>query len=60
MLFINGKKAAPTIANQQDTDFTKVTARPEFVAEGKYFYDETGTLRVGTSKYLSTISEETK
>lgn len=59
-IIYNGKEVAPSIANLQETDFSKVTVQPEFVAAGKYFYDEKGQLRVGTSKYLSgTETEET-
>ena len=58
-IIINGAEVAPCIANYQDTDFSKVTVRPEFVAAGKYFYDEKGQLQVGTSKYIDTTSAET-
>ena len=53
-----GSEIAPSIVNLQETDFSKVTARPEFVAAGKTFYDEKGQLQVGTSKYLSTTDAE--
>ena len=56
--FINGAEVVPSIEKLQETDFSKVTARPEFVAAGKTFYDETGQLRVGTSEPQSTTSAE--
>lgn len=48
MININGKEVAPSIASLQPTDFSKVTARPEFVLKGKKFHDEAGQLREGT------------
>ena len=45
---INGSAVSPSFENLQATDFSKVTAQPEFVLEGKNFYDETGQLREGT------------
>ena len=58
-ILFNGAEIAPNIVNQQPTDFSKVTARPEFVAAGKYFYDEKGQLQVGTSKYIHKDKEIT-
>lgn len=57
-ILYNGKEIAPSIANLQETDFSKVTVQPEFVAAGKYFYNEKGELCVGTSKYLSGATTE--
>ena len=49
MLHINGNTVAANMNNLQPTDFSKVTAHPEFVLKGKTFYDETGQLREGTA-----------
>lgn len=45
----NGAQISLSIANYQPTDFSKVTARPEFVLKGKTFHDETGQLKTGTA-----------
>lgn len=45
----NGAQVSMCIANYQPTDFSKVTAHPEFVLRGKTFYDETGQLKHGTA-----------
>lgn len=50
-IYYGGKLIAPNINNLQQTDFSKATAHPEFVAKGKAFYDETGQLREG-ERYL--------
>ena len=49
MIKYNGKEIGSSIGNYQPTDFSKVTAHPEFVLKGKKFYDETGRLREGTA-----------
>lgn len=51
----NGATVTPSFENLQPTDFSKVTAHPEFVLKGKTFYDETGQLREGALK-LSGVS----
>ena len=48
-IIYNGAEVQPFAANVQETDFSKVTARPEFVLEGKKFYNETGQLQTGTA-----------
>lgn len=45
---INGEEVTPTIVRHDPTDFSEVTARPEFVFKGKKFHDATGQLREGT------------
>ena len=45
---INGSVVSTSVNNLQQTDFSKVTAHPEFVLEGKKFYDNKGQLREGT------------
>lgn len=51
MIIINGKEVGACIANYQTTDFSQVTAHPEFVLKGKTFHDETGQLREGTADF---------
>lgn len=45
----NGKKLDSVIYHERETDFSKVTAHPEFVLKGKTFHDETGQLKTGTA-----------
>lgn len=51
-IIYGGKIISPSINNLQQTDFSKVTAHPEFVVKGKTFYDETGQLKTGTSDII--------
>lgn len=48
MIYINGKRVGHKSVTIQPTDFSKATARPEFVMNGKTFYDATGQLQEGT------------
>lgn len=50
----NGAQISLSIANYQPTDFSKVTAHPEFVLKGKTFHDETGQLKEGTAALSGT------
>lgn len=52
-ILYQGKKVTPNIVNCQETDFSKVTARPEFVMKGKKFHDEAGQLREGTAELIT-------
>ena len=52
---INGSQLSTSVNNLQPTDFSKVTAHPEFVAKGKTFYDETGQLREGTAEFMTIL-----
>lgn len=54
----NGATLSPSIENLQPTDFSKVTARPEFVLRGKKFYDEAGQLRVGEMLFSGSVDSE--
>ena len=47
----NGKKLGSVIYHERATDFSKVTAHPEFVLKGKTFHDETGQLKTGTAAF---------
>lgn len=47
MIQYNGNDVGASMTNYQPTDFSPVTAHPEFVLKGKKFFDETGTLREG-------------
>lgn len=58
MKIFNGVELDASMATYQQTDFSKVTARPEFVLKGKTFYDETGQLRVGTAEFITIAAEE--
>lgn len=46
--FYNREPVSAEIARLDPTDFSAVTARPEFVLKGKKFHDVTGQLREGT------------
>ena len=46
--FFNREPVSAEIVRLDPTDFSAVTARPEFVLKGKKFHDVTGQLREGT------------
>ena len=50
-ILYNGKCVAPIVAKYDPTDFSEVTARPEFVLKGKKFHDVTGQLKTGTATF---------
>lgn len=57
-ILINGAAVAPSFGNVTQTDFSDVTAHPEFVQKGKKFYDETGRLKTGTAELIQTPTQE--
>ena len=57
-ILINGAPVAPSFGTITPTDFSDVTAHPEFVVKGKTFRDETGQLKTGTlTSYGNTDAE---
>jgi dihydrofolate reductase len=54
-IIYDGREVAASFTNLQETDFSKVTAHPEFVAKGKTFYDETGQLQEGTAEFMTIL-----